>query len=450
MLTKLAVKNIKYYAQHYLIYLITISFLSWAYYTFISFSQGGYMQILQEELSYQYVFKIGYWMLLFFTAIFVWYSTDFFFQKRKQEFGMYRLMGIRRNTIGYLLIIETVMMGMLAALGGIAAGILTSVPIQKLVSWILQEEGNISIFLSPASISKMLLQFLLVFAAFSFLNYLSVRNSQLVELFHAKDTSEKPLKTSIVRFLPGFLVLCTGFILIFQMPRTLDPALLPIGLGFVIGGTYLAFTTGAGYLFTLLRKSNICASRITWRFHITSVLHSVRRNTGSWASIALLIAASISALIMAFTSYESTQEMIKEFGEEISMVVDINKVLIIVIMVTGAALLASTGSILYFRILSEMEENKQNYYILYCIGATKKELRSIIRKQSQTMFLVPFAAGVSYSLLFSLFLHAANMFTSIAPTLLSIAVYTLIYLVYYLLAARQGFKLLSEAHKRTD
>lgn len=450
MLTKLALKNLRYYAQHYLIYLITICFLSWAYYTFISFSQGDYMQVLQQKEAYQYCFKIGYWMLLFFTAIFVWFSTDFFFQKRKQEFGMYRLMGIKRNTIGYLLVTESVIMGMLAVIGGIAAGILTAAPIQKLVAWILNEDGKISVFLSPGAIGKMLLLFFLVFAVFSFLNYLSVRNSQLVDLFHAKETSEKPLKISMKRFFPSFLLLCIGFILIFQVPRTLSLALLPIGLGCVIAGTYFSFTTGIGYLATKLRGSNRCAVNIAWRIHITGVIHNVRRHTGSWASIALLIAASISALIMAFTSYESTIDMVKEFGDEMTIVVNMTKVLIIVIMITGAALLAATGSILYFRLLSEMEENKHNYYILYCIGATRKELRSVIRKQSQTMFLLPFATGVCYSLLFSFFLYKAGMFTSIVPTLCSIAAYTLIYLVYYLLAAKQGYRLLSEAHTRTE
>ena len=48
MLTKLALKNIRYYVKNYFVYLMTISFSVWAYYMFHAFADGGYLKTMAE------------------------------------------------------------------------------------------------------------------------------------------------------------------------------------------------------------------------------------------------------------------------------------------------------------------------------------------------------------------------------------------------------------------
>lgn len=451
MLAKLAVKNIRYYAGNYIVYLITVCLLSWTYYTFASFAGGGYMQLFQLSKVYSSCFSIGAWTLLIFTAIFIWFSTDFFFQQRKQEFGMYILMGIKKNKVCALICIETIILGMMSAAGGIIAGIFTASPVQKLLGMILNEKSGdaISAALPASDIVSMILKFFCVFALFSLLNSLSIRRSELIDLFHAKDLQEQPLKTSALRTAPAVILLLAGYVMIFQVKDSVNIYLLPAGLACVTSGTILLFMSGMGYFAGLLRQSRHCASNIASRVNITGMLHSVRRNSGAWATIALLAGASISIFILAYGLYQPLKAAAEESGDYGTEMLNMTKVLIIVLLLIGIALLASTGSLLYFRALSEMHDNRKNYRVLFCIGAGKHNLKQIVRKGSLTMFLLPFAAGVFHSLVFSLYIHQRNLLHSFIPILISVAVYTAIYMMYYLLSIRQGYRLLSETCRQS-
>ncbi len=451
MLAKLAIKNIRYYAGNYIVYLITVCFLSWAYYTFISLSNGSYMQILQMNKVYRSCFGIGAWTLLIFTAIFIWFSTDFFFQQRKQEFGMYIMLGIKKNKVSALLCIETVILGMISTTVGIIAGVVTASPVQKLLALILNEnaDGTISAMLPASELAFMFLKFFCVFALFSALNCVSIRRSELIDLFHAKYLQEQPLKTSMPRTAPGIVLLLAGYVMIFQVKDGSNVHLLPIGLGCVTLGTVILFMLGTGHFAGIIRKSRHCASNISSRVNITAMLHCVRRNTGAWATIALLIGTSVSTFILAYGMYQPMKTAADELGSDGAEILNMTKVLIIVLLLVGIALLASTGSILYFRALSEMQDNRKNYRVLFCIGAGKQDLKQTIRKQSLTMFLLPFGAGILHSLVFSLYIQQRNLLHSFIPVIASIAVYAVIYMLYYIISIKQGYRLAGEACRQT-
>lgn len=452
MLNKLAIRNIRHYIRSYIVYLITVSFSSWAFCTFTALSGSEYMDAMKQGSKvYGLCFEMGSWILLAFAAIFVWYSTDFFFQQRKQEFGMYMLMGIKCRNIGYLLILETVITGMTAVCAGMLASFATSWPVQKAVSAFVGHDLGLKLMIPVSDAGLMLLKYFLVFVVFSILNCISMKRSNLADLFRAEKIQEKSFSPSPVKMTVAFVLLAAGFTIIFNAKDSDTMYLLPAGLGIVIAATFLAFLHGTAGLADWLRNSGVCASRLSDRVNLTGIIHRLRRNAGSWASMSLLIAASVSLMILICSVYQSTLDLKDLPGEKaagIDEVIATYKILIIVIMTVGAALLSSTGSIIYFRTMSDLRDDRSSLWVLHCIGADRHELNCIIRKKVGTMFLTPLASGIIYSLLFAVYVAKRNMMNGIQPVIISVSVYALIYLVYYLISARQGRCLINETYRR--
>lgn len=441
MLIKLALKNIRYYAKTYFVYLMTICFSAGAYYMFAAFSKGGYMKMMKEfSKVYEYCFETGAWILLIFTAIFIWFSTDYFFQNRKQEFGLYMLMGIKKRTVGQLLIIETVVMGMFAIVTGIATACITLKPLRMFLGRLMDSRLDIHVaeYLGVAEIGQMLLRFFLVFLIFSIVNYSNIHRSELKELFSAKQELEQPLKTSGRLMMGALAVLIAGYIMIFVVKGSENAYLLPVGLGFVMAGTVFCFMQVTAQYTNKARNSEKCAKNIASRMNVTGLMHCVRRNTGSWASITLLIAISMSLDVMAFAFYRMLSELDGNDAMNIKEVMNLEIMILFMLVIVSIAVLSCTGSMLYFKTMSDIQDNQKNYWLLYCIGANKKELGNVQKRQIFTMFAVPMAAGIFHTMMFVLFLKIKNLNVGLKDIMLGLILYAGIYGIYILMANIQG------------
>lgn len=104
----------------------------------------------------------------------------------------------------------------------------------------------------------------------------------------------------------------------------------------------------------------------------------------------------------------------------------------------GFVFLLAMGSIIFFKMMTEAEEDKDKYVILYKIGVNEKEMKRTIRHQMLVIFVAPLLLGL---------LHGAVALTAFSnllqmdlliPVVIWMIAYTLIYIVYYFVTAR-GF-----------
>lgn len=106
----------------------------------------------------------------------------------------------------------------------------------------------------------------------------------------------------------------------------------------------------------------------------------------------------------------------------------------------GLVFLAATGSIIYFKQLTEASEAKGNYEILHKIGVSKKDIRKSINKQTLFVFGLPLTVGILHG---SVILYFTTNFISdligasiIVPILTAMATFIIIYLGYYVLTVK--------------
>lgn len=102
----------------------------------------------------------------------------------------------------------------------------------------------------------------------------------------------------------------------------------------------------------------------------------------------------------------------------------------------GLVFLLATGSIIYFKQLTEAEQEKAQYGILRKIGVTKKEIRRTIAKQVAFIFALPLVLGLAHSAVALTALSKMMNQSLIEPVAVCMFIYLLIYLIYYLFTVR--------------
>ena len=112
----------------------------------------------------------------------------------------------------------------------------------------------------------------------------------------------------------------------------------------------------------------------------------------------------------------------------------------------GLVFLLATGSIIYFRQLNEAGKEQMNYAILRKIGVKRQEIHASISRQVMVIFLFPLLVGTAHAFTALSALGILLYKDLTMPTVITIAVYTLIYLLYYLLTVH-SYNNLVNAHE---
>ncbi|ENQ3107163.1 putative ABC transport system permease protein [Bacillus sp. 491mf] len=109
----------------------------------------------------------------------------------------------------------------------------------------------------------------------------------------------------------------------------------------------------------------------------------------------------------------------------------------------GLVFLLATGSIIYFKQLTEANADRERYVVLRKIGVTKQEMKRAIAKQILFIFAIPLAVGILHSLFALKGLSNLLTFEILIPLLMIIGVYSIIYIGYYFLTVRSYLKIVS-------
>lgn len=99
----------------------------------------------------------------------------------------------------------------------------------------------------------------------------------------------------------------------------------------------------------------------------------------------------------------------------------------------------STGSIIYFRIVSSAAEDRETYQLLYKMGLDRSVISQMIYKQNLLFFIVPMAIAFVHSVFASMSLERFMGISLMEPLLQSSLFIGGIFLVYYLITV-QSYK----------
>ena len=113
----------------------------------------------------------------------------------------------------------------------------------------------------------------------------------------------------------------------------------------------------------------------------------------------------------------------------------------------GLVFLLATGSIIFFKMLTEAEEDKSKYGILYQIGVAKQDIKRTIRYQMGLVFIGPLLLGLTHgAVALTAFSNLLDM-NLFKPVLWWMLAYILVYIVYYFITVKGFYRIIIEEGK---
>lgn len=103
--------------------------------------------------------------------------------------------------------------------------------------------------------------------------------------------------------------------------------------------------------------------------------------------------------------------------------------------------IVATGSIIYFKLLSEAYIDKDKYKILRRIGMTDKEVYKATTKQIGISYLLPLVVGIIHSSVAMSVLSELMNYNIIVPATISIIIFIAVYGVYFIATTRKYLKI---------
>lgn len=196
MYFKVAFSNVRKSFKDYSIYFMTLTFAVCIFYSFNSIgSQKAFLEMenMAAQIVDSLVTVIGYISIFvsFVLGGLIIYGNRFLIKKRKKEFGTYMILGMGKWKLSKILFFETLIVGLLALLSGLALGVLVSQGVSIFtISLFDIPMGDYTFLLSLEAIKKSLLYFGLMFGVAMIFNVISVSKYKVIQLLRADQVHE--------------------------------------------------------------------------------------------------------------------------------------------------------------------------------------------------------------------------------------------------------------------
>ncbi|SFM23398.1 FtsX-like permease family protein, partial [Bacillus sp. 5mfcol3.1] len=138
--------------------------------------------------------------------------------------------------------------------------------------------------------------------------------------------------------------------------------------------------------------------------------------------------------ILMILAGEDTQ--MRTFYQKYKKIKALTGMKIFVVSFLALVLLVATGSVIYFKQLTEAHSDKNRYEILRKIGVNRKEVRTTIAKQTLFVFLFPLIIGILNAAMLTMSIslqYSMDIQQDIILFIYAMKTYGEIYFVYYVL-----------------
>ena len=312
MYSKIALKNVKKSIKDYTIYFLTLTLAVCIFYSFNSIESqkaiiennnlgSGFVEALSNVMYYVSAF------VAFILGGLILYANNFLIKKRNKEMGIYMTLGMSKNKISKILILETLIVGGLSLLGGLIIGVLVSQVVSVLVANLFDLKGSGYVFtISIQAILKTILYFGVMFILVMIFNSFVISKYKIIDLLSAsRKTEEIKFKNPIV-YVVTFIVCVISLAIAYTFVLKMGvegiseyECIIPISL--LIIGTILFFFSLAGFILYVVKKNKNVYFKGLNIFVIKQINSKVNTNFMSMSVICLMLFLTINMLSTGFS-----------------------------------------------------------------------------------------------------------------------------------------------------
>lgn len=306
MFSKLAMNNVKKSIKDYTIYFLTLTFGVCLFYVFnsinsqqamlvLSSTQNNMLEMLEDMIGMVSVFIS---VILGFLIV---YANRFLIKRRKKELGIYMLLGMEKQKISHILILETLNIGILSLFIGLLIGIFASQGLAVMTARMFHAKLKVFHFIfSPSAFVKSIIYFGIIFIIVMIFNTITISKYKLIDLLTASRKNEtlnvKKLWISVVLFFLSIMTLSIAYYLIIQN------GLMSFNIVFIssiilgVIGTFLFFLSLSGFLLRVVQTNKRIYFKGLNMFVLRQINSKITTTFVSMTLICLMLFLSIGIL----------------------------------------------------------------------------------------------------------------------------------------------------------
>lgn len=313
----LVLRNMKKNVKHYYLYFFALIFSVALYFVFASL-QFDTTVAERTALSSSMTsgFKAANILLIIIAGIFIIYANSIFLTRRSKEIGLYQLIGLTKNAVAKMLIIENVLL----SFGALIVGILTGTVVSRLFLLLLLKvvgiQETVQLQFSMDALKSTLLVFTIIIVITSIQMIRKVYKKTLIQLFKADQATEivKEPKGIIAAILAmsGIGLIVFGYWLSGHMLNQFLLLNMLLVLFATIFGSYLIFRVSIGWLLGRIRRMKKGHMSLKDSLSIAPLMHRMKGNAQSLTIITTLSAMAMTMIAISYSLFYSNEEVTRQ------------------------------------------------------------------------------------------------------------------------------------------
>lgn len=314
ILFNIAKKNVQKNLKGYFLYFFSIVFTVGIYYAFKNLQYNPSIDAaLSASSKASAAFNAASIVIALFSVLFIWYSNSFFIKKRKKEIGLYALLGIENKEIGLLLFFETLIIGVVAIVIGIIAGVAFSKLMLGILIKLITLNLNINFAVSIKGIFETFVLFILIFLVIAYQSNRIIYKFKLIELFKASSTSEKAKKGSKLLAILSIIFIVVGYAIYLSTTNGMDLILGAfVTLFMVVIGTFLFFSSFMFFIIKRQQKNRLNYYKGLNMISTSQLLYRIKSNAKMLSVIAILSATTLTAIGVSISVYFMSSQIVEQ------------------------------------------------------------------------------------------------------------------------------------------
>lgn len=308
---KLAINGIWKNKKYYFPSILATAILIASNYILFSILQNQSIAHSMFGSQLQGLIKLSLCFLISISVVFMIYVDHIISKYESRELGLYNILGFTHQNLKAVITIRLVIDFIISGIIGLICGI----NFNRFSFMTLQRMLNIKEFKYESVTSAVQITLLMFFAIFLLL--LLIRFSQFrkinpLDLLKTNSSQEKPIKAPVFSGILGMIILGIGYYLaVTTQPNMLAIVKFMMAVLFVVFGTYLVFGSVSILLLKLVQKNKRFYYQSRHFIAISGMLHRMRSNGISLASICLLCSAIIVVLIGSVSMEVGKERIVK-------------------------------------------------------------------------------------------------------------------------------------------
>lgn len=318
MYSKIALHNVKRSFKDYTIYFLTLTFAVCIFYSFNSIgSQKAMLEIGGSKsetvkMLTQIISGISVFVSIILGGLII-YANNFLIKRRKKELGIYMTLGMGKNKISTILLLETLIIGAISLVVGLLVGIALSQGLSAFTIKLFEVSvSEYKFMISGSAISKTILYFGIMFVLVMIFNSGVISKYKLIDMINASKKNENiKLKNpigSIIVFITSIASLTLAYYFVKEVGIDIQDTrfLLSIALGVI--GTFLFFYGLAGFILYIVQRNEKIYFKNLNIFVTRQINSKINTNFVSMTLICLMLFLTISILSTGLSFKKSLEQ----------------------------------------------------------------------------------------------------------------------------------------------